>query len=161
MEFVFDMEANKEKIEEFKVFMRPYKTKPGSLMAVLHKAQETFGYLPLEIQNLISREMRIPLAKIYGVATFYSHFYLVPKGEHEIDLCMGTACYVRGAQAILDELQKELDIKPGGTTKDLNFSLEATRCIGACGLAPVMTVSGDVYGKLKADEIEPILEKYR
>lgn len=161
MEFVFDVEANKEKIDEFREFMKPLKTKPGSLMAVLHKAQEIFGYLPPEIQNLISKEMRIPLAKIYGVATFYSHFSLVPKGKHQVDLCLGTACYVRGAQGILDELKKELGIEEGGTTEDLNFSLEATRCIGACGLAPVMVISGDVYGKMKPEEVKPILEKYR
>lgn len=161
MELEFDMNANREKIDELKQFIRPFKTKPGSLMAILHKAQMIFGYLPLEVQNIISKEMNIPLAQVYGVATFYSHFSLVPKGKHEIAVCLGTACYVRGAQNIMDKINEELKIKPGETTEDLNFSLEATRCIGACGLAPVMTVSGDVYGKLTPGEVTKILSKYK
>lgn len=161
MAFVFDVEANREKLDGLKETIHRIGPDRGNLMAVLHEAQSVFGYLPIEVQTLISEEMKIPLAEIYGVATFYAQFSLIPKGKHTIGLCLGTACYVRGAQAVLDEVQKELSIEVGGTTEDQLFSLEATRCIGACGLAPVMTISGDVYGKLKPKEIHGILEKYR
>lgn len=163
MEIVFDMEENAEAIEEYRAFLQTLKSKPGSLMEALHRAQETFGYLPLEIQNLISRELVIPLAQIYGVATFYSHFSLEPTGEYEIGLCLGTACYVRGAQEILDEISADIGVKAGETTEDLKFSLQATRCIGACGLAPVMTIGSDVYGNIepKSGETEKILANYK
>ena len=117
--------------------------------------------MPIEVQKIISKKTRIPIAEIYGVVTFYSQFSLIPKGKHEIGVCLGTACYVRGAQSVLDEVKEALSIEVGGTTTDLNFSLEATRCIGACGLAPVMTISGDVYGKLKSEEVKGILESYK
>ena len=130
-------------------------------MAVLHEAQDKFGYLPKEIQELISKELRIPLSEIYGVATFYSQFSLVPKGEYKIGVCLGTACYVKGAQDILDKVEEELGITVGQTTPDRKFSLSATRCLGACGLAPVLVVNEDVYGRLKAEDVEEILNKYR
>lgn len=117
--------------------------------------------MPIEIQEIISKKTKIPIAEIYGVVTFYSQFSLVPKGKHEIGVCLGTACYVRGAQDVLDEVKDQLGIDVGGTTPDLNFSIQATRCIGACGLAPVMTISGDVYGKLKTEDIKGILDSYR
>lgn len=161
MEFKLDMDANREKIEEFKSFMEESKTKKGALMTVLHKAQNTFGYIPEEIQNMISRTMKIPVSEIYGVITFYSQFTLVPKGEYDISVCMGTACYVKGAQDILDEIQEELGITVGQTTLDRKFSISGTRCLGACGLAPVMVINEDVYGRLNPKDIKDILNKYR
>lgn len=161
MSFVFDFEANKDKLKEFESFIAEKGSSRGSLMSVLHKGQTLFGYLPIEIQELVSKKMNIPLAEIYGVVTFYSQFSLVPKGRYEIGVCMGTACYVRGAKKILDEVIEELEIGVGETSKDMLFSIQATRCVGACGLAPVMMISGDVYGKLKGGEIKNILAKYR
>lgn len=161
MDFKFDMEKNKERIEEFKVFIREHKDKPGALMPVLQEAQDKFGYLPEEILEMISRGIDIPLSEIYGVATFYSQFSLIPKGEYKIGVCLGTACYVRGANDVLNKVIEELGIESGQTTPDMKFSLTATRCIGACGLAPVVSVNDDVYGRLKAEDIKGILDKYR
>ncbi len=161
MEFTFDWEANEEKIKEFKIFMKENKGKKGALMAVLHEAQDLFGYLPTEIQEMISEELNIPLSEIYGVATFYSQFSLVPKGEYKIGVCLGTACYVKGSQEVLDKVEELLGIKVGQTTPDRKFSISATRCLGACGLAPVMVVNEDVYGRLTAKDVEEILNKYR
>ena len=125
---------------------------PGALMPVLQKAQEIYGYLPIE--------MDIPLEKVYGVSTFYSQFSLNPKGRHHISVCLGTACYVKGSGVILEELQNILDIKSGECTEDGKFSLDACRCVGACGLAPVMLVDDDVYGRMTANDIEKVLAKY-
>lgn len=161
MEFQFDFEKNREQLLELETYIDSVKNQRGSLMGILHKGQTLFGYLPIEIQTLISQKTGIPLAEIYGVVTFYSQFSLIPKGRHEIGVCLGTACYVRGAKEIVDELSKELKIQVGETTPDQRFSLTATRCIGACGLAPVMMISGDVYGKLKPKEIKGILAKYK
>ena len=161
MEFEFDWEANEEKIKELKIFMEENKRKEGALIAVLHEAQDLFGYLPIEIQKMVSEELKIPLSEIYGVATFYSHFTLIPKGENEIGVCLGTACYVKGAQEILDKVEDSLGITVGQTTPDRKFSIGATRCLGACGLAPVLMINGDVYGRLKSDDVEEILNKYR
>lgn len=161
MEFSFDWEANEEKIKDLKIFMRKNKSKKGALMAVLHEAQSLFGYLPIEVQKMISEELRIPLSEIYGVATFYSQFSLIPKGENKIGVCLGTACYVKGAQEILDKVEELLGIGVGQTTPDRKFSIDATRCLGACGLAPVLTVNEDVYGKLNPDDVKEIIEKYR
>jgi NADH:ubiquinone oxidoreductase subunit E len=161
MEFIFDMEKNKDKIDNFKLFMQDYKETPGALMPVLQEAQGKFGYLPLEILQLISKILGIPMAEVYGVVTFYSQFSLIPKGENVIGICLGTACYVRGSQAILDEAQEILGIKAGGTTTDLKFSINATRCIGACGLAPVISVNDEVYGKLKKGDMKEIIKKYK
>lgn len=161
MEFEFDMAANAEKIKDFRAFMDTQKGKQGALMPVLHKAQSTFGYLPIEIQKMISEELNVPLAEIYGVATFYAQFSLVPTGEYTIGVCLGTACYVRGAQDLVDKISQDLDIEVGATSTDRRFTLIATRCIGACGLAPVLTVNEDVYGKLKVEDIDDILAKYK
>lgn len=161
MEFQFDFEKNREQLLELETYIDSVKNQRGSLMGILHKGQTLFGYLPIEVQTLISQKTGIPLAEIYGVVTFYSQFSLIPKGRHEIGVCLGTACYVRGAKEIVDELSKELKIQVGETTPDQRFSLTATRCIGACGLAPVMMISGDVYGKLKPKEIKGILAKYK
>ncbi len=161
MEFVFDWEANEENIRELKIFIKENKGKKGALMAVLHKAQDLFGYLPIEVQRMISEELRIPLSEIYGVATFYSQFSLIPKGKYKIGICLGTACYVKGAQEILEKLKEVLGIDVGQTTPDRKFSIDATRCLGACGLAPVMMINDDVYGRLTVDDIEEIINKYK
>lgn len=161
MAFIFDMEENAEKLLDFEDFIASHGKTRGDLMNVLHHGQSVFGYLPLEVQELVSKKMNIPLSDIYGVITFYSQFSTIPKGKHEIGVCMGTACYVRGAQKILDEVQNQLQIEVGQTTKDMLFSIQATRCVGACGLAPVMMIDDDVYGKLNANEVKEILNKYK
>lgn len=161
MEFKFDLEKNKEKIDEFKIFIDRNKEKQGALMPVLQKAQDLFGYLPVEVLEMISKGLAVPLAEVYGVVTFYSQFSLIPKGEFKVGVCLGTACYVRGAQDILNKVVEELGIESGKTTPDMKFSLTATRCIGACGLAPVISVNDDVYGRLKPEDIKGIFDKYR
>ena len=135
----------------------------GALMRVLQEAQSIYGYLPIEVQSLIARELDIPLEKVYGVVTFYSQFTLNPKGKYAISVCMGTACYVKGAGDILKKLYEKLDLKPGEVTPDGLFSISDCRCIGACGLAPVITVNEDVYGRLlpSGEELDGILEKYK
>ena len=137
-----------------------HKNEKGALMPILQKAQEIYGYLPIEVQTIISDELNIPLDKIYGVVTFYSQFALNPKGKYRISVCLGTACYVKGAGDLFNKLQELLGIEDGGCTPDGKFSLESCRCIGACGLAPVLTINEDVYGKLTVDELESILAKY-
>ena len=135
-----------EKLAKLSESISKHLEKPGALMPILHDAQEIFGCVPLEIQKIISEKTGIAVSKINGVVTFYSHFSIEPKGKHIIAVCMGTACYVRGAQNVLDAFEAELGIKAGETTKDGLYTLEATRCIGACGLAPVFSVDGKVYG---------------
>lgn len=157
----FDWEENKVKVEELNQFLKENKEKDGALIPALHKAQDIFGYLPIEVQNIISEELNVPLSEIYGVATFYSQFSLIPKGKYKIGVCLGTACYVKGSQAILDKVQEELNIDVGQTTPDGKFSLDATRCLGACGLAPVLVINEDVYGKLTPDDVKGIIEKYK
>lgn len=132
----------------------------GALMPILQKAQEIYGYLPIEVQKIISDNTGIPMEKIYGVVTFYAQFSLFPKGEYTISVCLGTACYVKGAGDIYDKLQEKLGIAGGECTPDGKFSLEACRCIGACGLAPVLTVNEDVYGRLTVDDVDKIIAKY-
>ena len=132
----------------------------GALMPILQKAQDIYGYLPIEVQTIISNEMNIPLEKIYGVVTFYSQFSLNPKGKYQISVCLGTAGYVKGSGDIYNKLQEKLGIEGGGCTPDGKFSLEACRCIGACGLAPVITVNDEVYGRLTVDDVDDILKKY-
>lgn len=161
MSFEFNWKENESKINELKAFIEEKKLTKGALMPVMHKAQETFGYLPIEVQKIISEELSVPLSEIYGVATFYSQFTLVPSGEYTLSVCLGTACYVKGSQGIIDKIKEELDIEVGQTTPDKKFSLQATRCIGACGLAPVMTVNEDVYGKLVVDDVVGIIAKYK
>lgn len=160
MEFIFDLQANKEKIDNFLIFINKNRKKQGSLMPVLQEAQEKFGYLPTEILEMISKELSIPISEIYGVVTFYSQFTFIPKGENDISVCLGTACYVNGAEKIMAEIEKLLNIKSGETTSDLKFSITPTRCVGACGLAPVININEDTYGHLKAENIKEILEKY-
>ncbi len=137
-----------------------YEGVEGKMMPVLQEAQDIYGYLPIEVQKIIAEKTGTPLEEIYGIATFYSQFKLNPNGEYSIAVCLGTACYVKGSQAIIDEISKELGVEIGSTSSDGKYSLEATRCIGACGLAPVMTVNGDVYGRVTKDQIPGILKKY-
>jgi NADH:ubiquinone oxidoreductase subunit E len=153
--------AMKEKMEKLEEILIAHKDIPGGLMPVLHETQELFGYLPEEAQKRISEYLNIPLAEIYGVATFYSRFTLNPRGENVISVCLGTACYVRGGKQILEKLEKELEVGTGGTTPDRKFSLEINRCVGACGLAPVVTVGADIYRRVKLDKIPSIVGKYR
>ena len=136
------------------------KDERGALMPILQKAQDIYGYLPIEVQTMISDETGIPLEKIYGVVTFYAQFSLYPKGKYAISVCLGTACYVKGSGDIYNKLCEKLGIEGGQCTADGKFSLDACRCIGACGLAPVMTINGEVYGKLTVDKLDEILAKY-
>lgn len=161
MEIVFDKIKNKEKIEEFEIYINDNKDRMGALMPVLQFAQEHFGYLPLEMLQLVSRRLNIPLSEIYGVCTFYSQFTFVPVGEYKINVCLGTACYVNGAQTILEEIEKELGIKHGQTTPDLKFSIIEARCLGDCSLAPVVIINEDVYPNLKKDDIKAMIDNYR
>lgn len=150
-----------EQEAELRKVIADNKGEKGALMPVLQKAQDIYGYLPVEVQKIIAVEMDIPMEKIYGVITFYSQFSLLPKGKYKISVCLGTACYVKGSGDIFDKLVQKLGIAGGECTADGKFSLEACRCIGACGLAPVLTVNEDVYGRLTVDDVEGILEKYK
>lgn len=132
---------------------------PGAIMPALQKAQEIYGYLPIEVQRIVAEELDAPLERIYGVATFYSQFSLEPRGKYQVGVCLGTACYVRGAGKIMEEFQRALGVE-SGCTKDGKFSIVATRCIGCCGLAPVLTVNEDVYGNLTPDDVKKIMSKY-
>ena len=156
--------ANKLKeagFRELDVFIDSLETKKGSLISVLHKAQGIFGYLPREIQEYVAEKLNESLANVYGVVSFYSFFTMVPKGEHPISVCMGTACYVRGAGKVLDEFQKELGIKSGETSLDGKFSIDALRCVGACGIAPVVLVGEKVYKKVEVKEVKKIINEYK
>ena len=136
------------------------KNEKGAVMPILQEAQEIYGYLPIEVQTMIAERLDVPLEEIFGVSTFYSQFALTPKGKYEISVCLGTACYVKGSQDILDKISEVLEIEPEDCTPDGKFSLTACRCVGACGLAPVMMVNDEVYGRLTADEVPDILAKY-
>ena len=152
--------GTKEQEAELMEVIAEYKGQQGAVIPVLHRAQEIYGYLPIEVQEMISEGLGAPLAEIYGIVTFYTQFTLEPKGEHHIGICLGTACYVKGSGDILDKLKERLSIDVGGCTPDGKFSLEATRCIGACGLAPVLTVNDEVYGRLEVKDVDDILAKY-
>lgn len=147
----------REKLEEI---IAAHKGEAGALMPVLQKAQDVYGYLPKEVQERIAVGLDVPVSEVYGVVTFYAQFLLNPKGQHPVAVCLGTACYVKGSGLLMDKLEQLLGIKNGGITEDLKFSLDATRCIGACGLAPVLTVGEDVYGRLEPSQLEGILAKY-
>jgi len=138
-----------------------YRSVRGSLIMVLQSAQDIYGYLPIEVQKIISEKTNIPLEEIYGVVSFYAQFSLNPKGENKISCCLGTACYVRGAGNLFEQISGKLGVKSGECTPDGKFSLEACRCIGACGLAPVLTINEDVYGRLTSEEVDKILAKYQ
>lgn len=153
--------AKDEKRIKLDSIIEKYKGTKGALIPVLHEAQEVYGYLPLSVQKVISEGLGIPLAEIYGVITFYTQFSLNPKGKYKIQVCIGTACYVKGSGLILDELKQELGIDVGECTEDGKFSLDACRCIGACGLAPVVTVNDEVFGRLVKGDGKKILAKFK
>lgn len=150
-----------EMFQELEQFIDSMPSTKGELIRVLHKAQEIFGYLPEEVQKFVGKKLNVPTAKVFGVVSFYSYFTMIPKGEYDIAICLGTACYVRGAEKILDALKKELGIDVGETTPDGKFSITGLRCIGACGLAPVITIGEKVYGRITPDMVSGILDEYR
>jgi len=150
-----------EQLAALDALIAEYKGQPGALMPVLQKAQDIYGYLPEEVQRHIAAGLEIPYSEVFGVVTFYAQFLLNPKGEHPVAVCLGTACYVKGSGLLMEKLETLLGIGNGGITEDLKFSLDATRCIGACGLAPVLTIGEDVYGRLEPNMLEGILKKYQ
>lgn len=150
-------DCQKERIREI---CASFNNEEGELINVLHKTQGEFGFLPEDVQREIARNLGISVAHVYGVVTFYSFFTMTPKGKHAISVCMGTACYVRGAEKIVDELKEQLGIPVGGVTDDGKFSLDCLRCVGACGLAPVMLIGEKVYGRVEARDIREILDSY-
>ncbi len=153
--------GSKEQEEQLKAVIEEHKGQEGAVIPVLHEAQEIYGYLPIEVQEMISEGLNVPLAEIYGIVTFYTQFSLNPKGKYKIGICLGTACYVKGSGDILEKVKEILGIDVGECTPDGLFSIDATRCIGACGLAPVMTINDDVYGRLVVDDVADILKKYQ
>ena len=149
-----------EQEERLRAVIAEHKGQPGATMPVLQAAQDIFGDLPEEVQIMVAEGLDIPLSEVYGVASFYAQFTLNPKGKYQISLCLGTACYVKGASDVLEAVQQRLGIKTGSITPDGKFSLDACRCIGACGLAPVMMINNDVYGRLTPDQVGAILDRY-
>ncbi len=150
-----------EQIKAIQEICKSFNNEPGELINVLHKTQGYFGYLPAEVQEVIAANLNISVAKVYGVVTFYSFFTMIPKGKHPISVCTGTACYVRGAEKVLDEFKRILEIKVGETTADGKFSLSCLRCVGACGLAPVVLVGEKVYGRVSPDGVKDIIKEYQ
>ena len=149
-----------EQEERLRQVIAQHKGTPGATMPILQAAQEIFGYLPEEVQIIVAEGLDLPLSEIYGVSSFYAQFTMNPKGRYQVSICLGTACYVKGAGDILAAVEEKLGIKTGSITKDGKFSLDACRCVGACGLAPVMMVGSDVYGRLTPDQVGAILDKY-
>jgi NADH-quinone oxidoreductase subunit E len=145
---------------ELVAFINEWKSKPGNLIMVLHRVQQEQGYISREAADQVASLLDVPLATIWGVVSFYHFFKLTKPGEHNIQVCMGTACYLKGGQAIIDELDKQLHLQVGEVTEDGVFSLEAVRCVGCCGLAPVMTVGGEVFGKVTKDQVAGIIAKF-
>ena len=150
-----------EQEAKLKAVIEEYKSVPGGTMPVMQKAQEIYGYLPEEVQIMIAEGLGVPVEEVYGISTFYSLYDLNPKGQYKITVCLGTACYVKGSGKIFDLFSEKLGIGNGQCTPDGKFSLDACRCIGACGLAPVLTVNDEVYGKLTDDDVDKILKKYQ
>ncbi|MBP5435840.1 NAD(P)H-dependent oxidoreductase subunit E [bacterium] len=148
-------------LKELKEICDSFNHEKGQLINVLKKAQEKIGYLPPEVQMVIAEELKVPVAKVYGVVSFYSFFTMVPKGKYPISICLGTACYVRGAEGILQEVERQLNIKSGGVTPDGLFSLDCLRCVGACGLAPVILIGEKVYPRVTPNKVKEILDEYR
>ena len=147
-------------LQQVDAIIADYKGRPGALIPVLEQVQDILGYLPPVIQQRVARGLQIPTAKVYGVVTFYSFFTMTPRGRHNIRVCMGTACYVRGGKNILQRLTEKLGIQPGGCTEDRRFSLETVRCLGACGLAPVVVIDDDTHGQVKPAKLDALLADY-
>ena len=155
------IKLSEAKVNFIKDVCKSYGNKPGEVINVLHKVQGEYGYLPAEIQELVAKELGIPVSRVYGIVSFYSFFTMTPKGEHPISVCLGTACYVRGAEKVLDELKRQLGIGVGEVTPDGKFSLTCLRCVGACGLAPVIEVGEKVYGRMTPDRVKDVLAEYK
>ncbi len=154
------IKLSEKKIQELKDVCKTFNNDKGELINVLHKAQSLFGYLPAELQEIIAKELNCSVAHVYGVVTFYSYFTMLPKGKHPVSICLGTACYVRGAEKVLEEFKRQLKIQVGETTPDGKFSLSCLRCVGACGLAPVVLVGEKVYGRVAPDGVADIIAEY-
>ena len=156
-----DDKALEDKYEEIEKILNHAKEEEESLIDILHQVQNVVGYLPREVQIKIARDLGIPLSEIYSVISFYSLFSTEAKGDYNIEVCMGTACYVKGSDEVLDQLKEELEIEPGQVTNDGQFSLETTRCVGACGMAPVILINGEAHGQVSTDDVSEILDSYR
>jgi NADH-quinone oxidoreductase subunit E/NADP-reducing hydrogenase subunit HndA len=152
---------SKEKVDKINEICNMYDNEPRELINILHETQHEFGYLPAEVQDVIAHNLHISVAQVYGVVTFYSFFSMIPKGEHPISICTGTACYVRGAEKVLEEFKRELNVKVGETTPDGKFSINCLRCVGACGLSPVVLVGERVFGRVSPDGVKAIIDEYR
>ncbi|MDD2590131.1 MAG: NADH-quinone oxidoreductase subunit NuoE [Fermentimonas sp.] len=152
---------SKEKVDKINEICNSFENEPRELINILHETQHEFGYLPAEVQDVIAHNLHVSVAQVYGVVTFYSYFSMIPKGEHPISICTGTACYVRGAEKVLEEFKKELNIKVGETTPDGKFSINCLRCVGACGLSPVVLVGERVFGRVSPDGVKSIIDEYR
>ncbi len=150
-----------KQIDELNKIIEKYRVEPGGIIPLLEEAQDLLGYLPITIQKQISNKTNIPLCRIYGIVTFYSFFTMIPRGRHTVQVCLGTACYVRGGKKIVEIIEGEFGVKFGETTADRIFTFETVRCLGACGLAPVIVVDGEVYGRVKPSKIKKILEQYK
>ena len=155
------IKLSESKIKFIKDVCKSFGNKAGEVINVLHKVQGEFGYLPAEVQEVVAKELNIPVSRVYGIVSFYSFFTMTPKGEHPISVCLGTACYVRGAEKVLDELKRQLGINVGEVTPDGKFSLTCLRCVGACGLAPVIEVGEKVYGRMTPDRVKDVLAEYK
>ena len=154
------IKLSEKKLQELKEVCKSFNNEKSELINVLHKAQSLFGYLPAELQEVIAKELNVSVAHVYGVVTFYSFFTMTPKGVHPISICLGTACYVRGAEKVLEEFKKELKIQVGETSADGKFSLSCLRCVGACGLAPVVMVGEKVFGRVSPEGVKDIIAEY-
>lgn len=155
-----EFHGTKEQEKELLAVIEKHAGEKGAMMPILQEAQGIYGYLPIEVQKIIADKTGVSMEEIFGIATFYSQFKLNPDGKYAISVCLGTACYVKGSGEVLEEISKQLNVPVGSTSPDGKYSVEATRCLGACGLAPVMTVNGEVYGSLKKSDVKTILEKY-
>ena len=156
-----NIHISEDKLQIIKDICASFGNKSGEVINVLHQVQGKFGYLPAEVQEVVAQELNMPVAKVYGIVSFYSFFTMEPKGEHPIDVCLGTACYVRGAEKVLDAFKRELGVEVGKCTADGKFSLNCLRCVGACGLAPVVMIGEKVYGRLTADMVPGIIAEFK
>ena len=155
-----EMKLSCEAVRQVEEVCEQFNNDPGELIAILHECQSKLGYLPEPVQRIVARKLGIPASKVYGVVTFYSFFTMTPKGKYPISVCLGTACYVRGADKLLEEVKRVLGIDVGETTPDGKFSLDCLRCVGACGLAPVATIGEKVYGRLNPADIKKIVSEF-